>query len=238
MNLQHTAGNRAVQRMVQREWDDGEPDWDNLPSRGRSATIDASNSLREGQVTPHAERAAYVSAQGKKLQASLTAEKAQKAGGADWETRQAAFATSPGAALAPMRMQDKTASLVLDAQRARREHDFGPSEESRVLAEQAARKGGGAAASPGAQGGLGRTAGRSDASMASDLGVASSGIGGAVGAGVGGLGSAIAGNVSGATAGTKLTSQGLRDTGATGLTGAAGGLIGSGLKIGQASAMD
>lgn len=242
MNLQQSAGNRAVQRLVQRdEWD-----LDQLPQRGRSATIDASNSLREGEVTPHAERAAYVSAQGKKLQTALAAEKAQKASGTGWEDRQAAFAASPAAALAPARLQSKTAALVMDSRRLRSEAEHGPSEESRVLAEQAAKKaqGGGAAAPVSAAvtrpGGPDLAAAASAEGGASELGIASTATGGVLESGVGGVGGFIGGNVSGATSGpdNKLTSQGLLDTGATGLTGGVGGLVASGLKFGKASELD
>ncbi|MDP2329039.1 MAG: hypothetical protein Q8M79_13255, partial [Dehalococcoidia bacterium] len=57
---------------------------------------------------------------------------------------------------------------------------------------------------------------------------------------VGGVGGFIGGNVSGATSGpdNKLTSQGLQDTGATGLTGGVGGLVASGLKFGKAGELD
>ncbi|MDO9445967.1 MAG: hypothetical protein Q7K37_11690, partial [Dehalococcoidia bacterium] len=242
MNLQQSAGNRAVQRLVQRdEWD-----LDQLPQRGRSATIDASSSLREGEVTPHAERAAYVSAQGKKLQTALAAEKAQKASGAGWEDRQAAFAASPGAALAPARLQSKTAALVMDSRRLRSEAEHGPSEESRVLAEQAAKKAqaGGAAApaSPVAArpGGPDLAAAASAEGDASKLGIGATATGGVLESAVGGVGGFIGGNVSGATSGpdNKLTSQGLRDTGATGLPGGVGGMVASGLKFGQASELD
>ncbi len=242
MDLQHSAGNRAVQRLVQRNPDD-EWDLDNLPQRGRSATIDASASLRQGEVTPDLERAAFIKSEGAKLQQALAAEKAQKASGTAWEGRQAAFAQSSAAHLAPARLQSKTAALVMDSRRLRSEAEHGPSEESRVLAEQAAKRGGGGggAASPAsapASGGADLAAAKSAGGTASDLGIASTATSGVLESGVGGLGGFIGGNVSGAVEGNKLTTEGLRDTGSTGLVGGAGGIIGSGLKFGQASELD
>lgn len=232
-HLQQSAGNRAVQRLVQRdEWD-----LDQLPVRGRSNAINASNSLREG-VVPDAERAAYVAAQGKKLEAALTAERAQAAGGKGWEERQASFAASPAAALAPARLQSKTAALVMDSRRLRSEAEHGPSEESRVRAEQAART---APSTPASGADLG--AATAAETMGGRLGIASTAVGAVAGSGVGGVGGFIGGNVAGATTtgpdgASKLTEQGLRETGATGLTGGVGGIISSGLKFGQASELD
>lgn len=241
MNLQHSAGNRAVQRLVQRDGEDDEWDLDKLPQRGRSNAIDASASLRQGEETPHLERAAFIKAEGAKLQQALAVEKAQKASGTAWEGRQAAFAQSSAAHLAPARLQSKTAALVMDARRLRSEAEHGPSEESRVLAEQAAKRGGGAAspsASSPASGGPDLAAAQDASSLASDLGIASTATSGVLESGVGGLGGVIGGNVSGATEGDKLTAQGLKDTGSTGLVGGVGGIVGSGLKFGKASELD
>ncbi|GMU40225.1 MAG: sulfoquinovosidase [Chloroflexota bacterium] len=243
MGLQQSAGNRAVQRLVQRNPDD-EWDLDNLPQRGRSSAIDASASLRQGEVTPDLERAAFIKSEGAKLQQALAAEKAQKASGTAWEGRQAAFAQSSAAHLAPARLQSKTAALVMDSRRLRSEAEHGPSEESRVLAEQAAKRGGGGggggAASPASApgGGPDLAAAQSAGSTASDLGIAATATSGVLESGVGGLGGFIGGNVSGATQGDKLTTQGLKDTGSTGLVGGVGGIVGSGLKFGQASELD